>query len=1342
MRAAATVLVWVWIATAATAAAAEMQREDVPDALRPWMEWALHGAEEATCAALFGEAERHQCSWPARLGLDLDERGGSFEQEWDTQRDTWVPLPGASTRWPQRVTVDAEPAAVIDRDGTPQVWLRAGRHLVSGRFIWDRLPEMLTIPPATGILSLIVRQQEVPFPQRDRQGRLWLQRRADVAGENEDDRVAVIVHRLVDDDLPLLLDTRLQIDVSGKAREVVLGPVLPDGVVPMALDSPLPARFEADGRLRLQVRAGRWSLRALARHDGPVVTLVAPQPTETWAEREIWVFRAHPDLRLVSIEEADAIDPQQTDLPGDWRALPAYLMRPGAVMRLAERRRGDTDTAPDQLALSRTLWLDFDGGGYTLHDNISGTMTRAWRLDMAAPTQLGRVAINGADQFITRLAAEKPAGVEIRAGTLQLDADSRLERGGGTLPAVGWLHDFQSVSAQLQMPPGWRLLYATGVDRANPTWVTRWTLLDLFIVLIASLATARLFGWGWGLTALLALVLTYTEPEAPTAVWIAVLAAEGLCRVVPAGRARRALLVLRALALAALFVAAIPFLVGRLRQGLYPALEQPHSSIDVAQRPAAAPPPATKERLSALGYVEDAVAPPPGPTRSFLGSDNYQTAEIVDEENLAYRAIDPDSIVQTGPGLPSWSWTTAVLDWSGPVDRDQRLRLFLLSPEANLALAVAQTLLLALLLGRFAGLALGRRQAAAASVALALFAVVPARAEFPSDALLQELRSRLLEPPDCHPSCAALTRMLLEADAGSLHADLQLDVAAPAAVPLPGQISNWMPRAVEIDGQPAPALMLGQDGILWVRLEPGIHRVAIDGPLPPRDTVMIVLPMLPRRIETKIGDWQLNGVHDDGSTDPTLQLSRRKHAEGAEALQANQLPPFARVERTLHLGLTWQMSTRIVRLSPADTAMVMDVPLLPGEAVTSADVRVRDGRAQINLSPGVGVQEWQSNLAERSPIELHAPQGVPWVEVWRLDASSIWHVDPTGIAPVLPKYPGASSLREWRPWPGESVTLEVIRPQGIPGQTLTVDGSILRIVPGARSTEASLSLDMRSSRGAQHAVRLPAGAELLSAMIGGTLQPVRLEGRDLVLPINPGPQHVEIQWRQAGGIASRFRVPAVDLATASVNAQVEVTMPPSRWILFTSGPRLGPAVLFWSQLPLLLLIAAALGRVRTTPLRARHWLLLGIGLTQVPIAAALIVVGWLFAVGWRRERGADLSTSSFDLVQVLLIAWTLVALGTLFFAIQQGLLGEPRMQIAGNGSSLAVLRWYQDRSAAILPRPWVISVPLLAYRLLMLAWALWIAAALLGWLRWAWECFATGGSWRPLRKAPSTPATP
>ena len=51
----------------------------------------------------------------------------------------------------------------------------------------------------------------------------------------------------------------------------------------------------------------------------------------------------------------------------------------------------------------------------------------------------------------------------------------------------------------------------------------------------------------------------------------------------------------------------------------------------------------------------------------------------------------------------------------------------------------------------------------------------------------------------------------------------------------------------------------------------------------------------------------------------------------------------------------------------------------------------------------------------------------------------------------------------------------------------------------------------------------------------------------------------------------------------------------------------------------------------------------------------------------------------------------------------------------------------------------MLSLPLMAYRVAMLAWALWIAVAVLRWLRFGWSAFAEGGLWKhspPLQRQP------
>lgn len=1356
--------------------AAPPKPEELPAALRDWGPWVLHDQEDATCPFLHGSDTR-ACAWPGRLELKLDDAGGRFTQAFKVYREAWLPLPGEAKRWPQAVQVDGRPAVVVPNadTGRPAVLLAAGEHTVTGAFAWDALPEALEIPPDTGLLSLAVKGAVVALPNRDGEGRVFLQRSA---AQAETDRVELDVHRRVTDDIPLLLSTRLTLKVSGKSREVLLGRALPDGFVPMSLSSPVPVRVEADGKLRLQVRPGTWVVELEARHDGPVTALERPAPDGTWMDGdEVWVFDARPSLRQVLVEGVSAVDPSQTTLPSEWRGFPAWAMGPTDEMKLTERRRGDAEPAPDVLNLSRTLWLDFNGGGYTVSDRISGQLHRSWRLEVQPGTELGRVVASGADQSITRLAPGAKAGVELRQGALALEADSRLAGPIGHLSAVSWDADFNAVATTLQLPPGWRLISASGADDVPDTWFQQWTLFDLFIVLIIAVAMARLFGVAWGVLALVALGLSWQERDVPQYVWLVVLAAESLFRVLPVGRFKSLLQVTRVAAWGALVVLAVAFSVQHVREGMYPALAQARALGGVQSYSEYSTENARQyARSSGEGWEQDQDG-----TRDELEEGSYGGAGGLmnlpssapspvqqkvpqglagkSKRSFNVRDYDKNAMVQTGPGLPRWDWTAVEVRFSGPVQRDQALSFFLLGPTANLVLAFLRVALLALLAlcvlgfpGRFwpKGLkALVKTAPKAAAVLLALgvaLTATNARAgepedAMPSPALLDQLRARLLEKPDCAPTCASSPRLMLEATPTVLRMRLEVLSGAETAVPLPGSAQQWVPETVLLDGRPAAGLRRQPDGSLWLAVPAGAHQVQLDGALPQRDVVQVALPLRSYRVEAKLDGWTLDGLHEDGVADDNLQLSRKAtngKGEGA-ALQVGTLPPFVRIERTLVLGLTWTVETRVERVTPTGSAVVLEVPLLAGESVTSSDVRVQGGKALVNMGASTTEVVWSSVLDTKAPFTLTAPTGLPWVEVWRLDVSPVWHVTFAGIPVVHQQDASGVRLPEWRPWPGETVTVDVTRPEALPGQTLTIDQSLLRVSPGARATDVVFTANFRTSRGGLHPFTLPDGAQLQSVTINGQTQPIRQEGRTVSIPLVPGGQSVALAWREPAGLTTSWRTPTVDVGTPTVNADLEVELPQDRWVLLVRGPGLGPAVLFWSFLLVLLLVSIGLGRTKWTPLSTRQWLLLALGLSQVPIPAIGFVFGWLLFLGWR-EKQHDLTSGWFNLRQLALVGVTGIALIILGASVYEGLLGLPEMQVQGNGSTALHLRWFLDRTDSTFPTAWVFSVPMLVYRGAMLAWSLWMALALLAWLKWGWKAFAHGGLWKRAPKVvPPTP---
>ena len=1349
----------------------------IPAELKEWVPWVLEGKEGVNCPFEYRNLSNRLCAWPEVLSLDLQQEGGSFTQHWTVYGKSWVALPGNPQHWPQEVSVDGQAVVVTDKSGVPSIQLAKGNYRVAGRFSWPLLPHSIDLPPTTGLLDLLIDKKSVAFPRFEANGRLWLNETNDQNSAAVEDRLQVELFRRVIDEVPLRLVTRLELNVIGQSREVLLGPLLSADYLPLTATGPLPLRLELDGKLRLQVRPGQWVIEIEARHKTPVDTLALP-PSDL-PDSEIWVFDGRPALRLVEIEGVTAIDPQQTRLPSEWRSLPAYRMTKTETMRIVTQRRGDPEPSANLLTLNRNLWLDFDGGGYTFQDQISGQMRRGWRLSLTPEMILGRAVVNGVDQLVTRWqdayrevgvrathdsmdgggrtasgtavedakAEEGEQGIEVRRGELSIQADGRYLGAISQVPAVGWRDNFTAAQTLLHLPPGWRLLAASGADSVGgASWIDRWTLLDIFLVLIGALAIHRLFGGLWGLLALIGFTLSWHESGAPQHVWLLVIVTLALTRVAPVGRLRTSMMVLRYLSLVGLMVIAIPYLVESVRTALHPQLEQPSGSGDFFGEPMNVLPataPALLGESDITGNMADsaqALSEGGMPEKKAKESrrDSYLTS--------ASDALDPRAKVQTGPGLPEWRWSTVPIRWSGPVQQEQQLGLTLMPPPVTSTLKLLCALLVLLLGVRLADISLpGRRTTLeAAKVGLmgllvgASLLTLPKEvgaATTPAPELLQELQQRLLTPPECLPQCAQISRMKLEITPDLLRLLLEVQASEAVAVPVPSEIEGWLPQRVMVDEQPSPVVR-GPDNSLWVYIPSGIHQLQLVGSLRAVRTLQLPLPLPPRQIEIAATGWSVKGVHPDGTLEKALQMER-EYAEGErpKVLEQTVLPAFVTVARTLHLGLEWRVETEVSRVSPVGSAIALEVPLLAGESVTSEEIRVAGHKAIIQFAPQQQVVRWQSLLEPAASLSLRAATTLDWVEQWRLDISPIWHVELSGIAPIHHQSAQGAWYPQWHPWPGEELTVTVSRPTGIEGKTKTVDQSRLTVKPGERALDASLTLRLRSSQADQHTVQLPEGATLDTVIINGMSQPIRQEAGGIVrLPLLPGEQQIALNWQSATPIDYRLQTPQVNLGLESVNATIEVQLPANRWTLFTFGPQLGPAVLFWGVLLVVLIIATGLGRTRQTPLKTHHWLLLGIGLSQTIIAVNLLVVGWLFAMGWRQQRNATLSPRRFNGLQLLLALLTVAAVLGLIGAVSFGLLGHPDMQISGNGSDAHNLKWYADRSTELLPTATVISVPMWFYRALMLVWSLWLAFALLGWLKWSWHCFNRGGIWQEVPK--------
>jgi hypothetical protein len=1314
------------------ASAQPIAMEEIPETLRPWVPWALH--DELTYGCSLGPNGAARCDWPSSLRLEVDDTEARFVLDVTVDRRFDVPIPGSSERWPIEVEVDGTRAAVLGTDA-PHVRLSPGAHHVTGRFRWTVVPETLPIPAEIARVDLVRAGVSVPRPQRGASGEVWLESAEREA--SEEDVVTLEVHRRIADGMPLDIETAITVRASGRSRELALGDVLLAGSIPVELDAELPVRFTEGGELTVQVRAGTYELRIRAYRPDPEGALTPPTLPSPWPEQEIWVWQANESFRQVEPQGAPAIDPQRTSIPDEWRSLPVYLVAHDAHLTLDTLRRGEAMPPPNQVTLTRELWLDVDGIGYTVRDTLGGAMHRSHRLELAEGA-LGRVSTGGRDQLITT--GDVGSGVEIRSEHLDMTAEWRLEDATSSLPGVGWSEDAQSASATLHLPPGYLLVHAGGVDAAPGTWLDEWTLLSLFALLLLSVAFAQAFGRAWGPLVFVALGLAFHECDVPLWPFFLLSIALLLHRaLVVRPLAERLARWSYWLVLLTLLVSGATFVVAQVRVGLYPQLDAAGSPY--GSEPQLEEAPAWLDdaeggmgRRSSESWAPSSDAP----------SDARMPSSFDYGSNAIY--LDPNAVVQTGPGLPSWSWRSYSLSWSGPVARDQRIALYLLAPWASRAIAILRAALFLALIG----LVVWRRPrgpvvppveglpSAALAAALALLALVPALAPasaqaqpgVPSPELLGDLRDRLVAPPACAPSCTSTSDMTIRIAGDRLVVDAEVHSGALAAHPLPGPSDAWVPDVVTVDGASAPLARL-DGGFLYVRLSEGAHALHFEGSIGGRDALTLALGLAPRNLRVEAPGWDVDGMGAEGRATESVQLRRQIEETSGGAIEATNLPTWLEVERTLTIGVRWTIETVVRRRSPGLAPAVARIQLLANESVTTSSVATLGREVIVNLGPSDTEVHYSSVLALEDEVTFTAASSdARRSEVWILACGPLWHCTHDGIAPTEHLREGVWAPR-FDPWPGETVTFGFSRPSAAEGQSTTVDGATYTVTPGARLSTSRLTLSVRSSTSSSLTVTLPSGADVQTLTVNGATRPLSREGDVVTIALQPGATNITMELQLAEGWTTVTTTPSITLGSVAVNAELTVELSPDRWVLWLSGPPWGPAVLFWGFLALILVVAGVLSQQRDLPLRTHDWVLLGLGLTQIPVEAALIIVGWFF-VFRLRGKPEPRGPIAHDAFQLGLALYTVIAFFLLAWAVREGLLGEPDMQITGPRCSSASITYYVDRTTGALPVASIVSVPEWVYRALMFAWAIWLVVRLVAWVRWAWAQMKQGGLWLPM----------
>lgn len=1323
-----------------------------PAALQKWHAWVLSQNPDLKCSAS-AQLPSRNCQWHSPLSVQVIDKKISFSQRVLIESSSWVGLPGSVKAWPDKVAVNQLDIAVMRRNNRPAVFLTPGDYLLTGHISLSSVPSSLLLPSTATFVDLVVNGKEIFQPRVDNNALLLNRAQPKVAKAS--DSVSVQVYRLIRDGYPLQLETQIDINVAGQRRIQSIGRVLPEGFELSHVQSKLPLRVSDNGDIQIQLDAGRHRVFIKARHSG-AEQYFQMQARADWPQQELWSFIPDRRYRIVDVQ-GSPIDATQTGMPAQWKQYSSFLVTAKKGLKLIEKSRGDSQPDQHQLFLKRNLWLNFSGDKFTTQEQLYGSIGYLDRISTEQDYQAGRVSINRQPTLITTV--DDDQGVEVLPGAIDILSVGQISEPNFVINP--WSSPLNEAKLTVHLPPGFKVFSVQGADSVSNDYLSSWRLWDIFIVILFVVILFKQYGIVAGVAGLAYSLIVHNIADAPhVIVLLIVLGLHFITRLLGEHSVKKYALKVYQLALLMVVVSFLPFAVEQARLSIYPQLEKDYqmrsSTVALDRAPQSSMQDDIQEmQMSAMSAMQKT------PKLSADMSRNSNVA-AVKQPRKYINDYQENEIVQTGPGLPNWRWNTVNINLTGPIAVGQRVDLLIITPWMSRLQNLLSILLFVLLAYLFmrkqsffntdkgqrleqttlkGGTGQQGKVTARYLISMLSFAVtllftaslllVPSVSanSFPSESLLLQYYERLNAPAICQPHCVAINTLDISANDQSI--ELEMTVVALANVPLALPIDYRKLRSVQltVDGQETQRLLKFKN-TAYVLLERGEHTLQIK--LNSTDLSLLDLQFkeVPQITRVSLDGWKVSGIDKRSIRNARIQL--RKHKEQVvspeqKRLSANVIKPLVKVTRLLNLDLQWSVTTTVTRVAPEYGAISLAIPLLKGESLTSANVKTRDRSVLLDLAAGARSVSWRSDLEKVSSIQLIAEENQYMYEVWQLMPSLRWHLEHTGIKPIKSN----NMPLTWFPVALDRLQISAQKPKPVEGKSVTVEAVSLVYTPGRRQSKANLLLKLRASKGADYALRLPPQAAIESIYLNGSSIIYAAQNGTVNLPLEPGTNAFDINWLEKTPVSLVTQTPPLQIASAS-NIKMTIELPENRWVIGVQGPLIGPAILFWGVLLVILCLGFVLGRQRWSALKSWQWMLMGTGIATSFWPITLLVVLWFFILAKRSQMiNLQSSPKKFQLVQVLIALLTLIMLISLIASVANSLtFGSPDMQVVGNGSYAHSLQWYQDISDKQLPIARVVSVPMWCYQLLMLLWSIWLASALIGWLKWGWAMYCLDGAWK------------
>lgn len=686
----------------------------------------------------------------------------------------------------------------------------------------------------------------------------------------------------------------------------------------------------------------------------------------------------------------------------------------------------------------------------------------------------------------------------------------------------------------------------------------------------------------------------------------------------------------------------------------------------------------------------------------------------------------------SGPALPTWRWRSFPIEVSAPVSSDHKIKFYLLNPEIGRVLSTlraALSLLLIILVFRALGFSIiaiqtisGISKKSIITIATLSIFLCPLKsiAEIPNSEILGALQNKLEQRLCNREQCTVIESAKFLCSESKFKLELEVSSDGISSIQIPGPIEVLSPEKVRLNGKETVAMRRSDDGYLVILTIPGKNLIELEGPLPDPQAFTVQFSQRPLFVSIEAVDWYIEGLNGSGIVQENLRFIRRTKEDQTKDISASSsiegLDTWVKVTRHITVGEQISIQTIIERIGSFAREAHVRVALLPGEQVTSGSVNIENSELLVGFAAGMQQQSFSSVIPYTQNLNLTAKSTDRIAEQWIFACQPILSCEFSGIKPISSIIDGMQAFK-FLPFPSETVSLKIQALTGLKGDFITVDQLNHELRWGANLEEGKLTANVRATQQTTFRISVPNDVSIKEVTLNGLSGQSSEKGQESSLLLSPGSHSVSLTYSKNWKPTWKEFVPEISVGAPVNNLTVTVHPSEDRWLLWTGGLAWGPCVVFWVKLLLVVALCITLSRLSLIPGSLFSAILLGAGLTTLPLWAIAFPLSWLVSLMLIPNITEKLLFLPRWFRSVGFILLSIVALAFWYGIVQTGLVFSPPMLIAGNGSSSFSLNWYTDHVMGALPTPYIISLPIWCWRAVALIWSTWLVVALFGWLR-------------------------